>query len=122
MPNIKKIGGKIFGVTFSRTEQAAIEQAVEDEAREKLAEFDRRNAREIDALILYSLRRQLGFGVRRLRRFYDGFSRELNALIRRYEMEQGDGVWLCTRMLRDELGIDLEQWEREADEAEGGSP
>jgi len=33
-------------------------------------------------------------------------------LIRRYEMEQGDDVWLCTYKLK-EIGCDLEKWEKE---------
>lgn len=43
---------------------------------------------------------------------YDNFSRGIEALIRRYEMEQGDDVWLCTYKLK-EIGCDLEKWEKE---------
>ena len=39
-------------------------------------------------------------------------SRGIEALIRRYEMEQGDDVWLCTYKLK-EIGCDLEKWEKE---------
>lgn len=42
----------------------------------------------------------------------DNFSRGIEALIRRYEMEQGDDVWLCTYKLK-EIGCDLEKWEKE---------
>lgn len=38
--------------------------------------------------------------------------RGIEALIRRYEMEQGDDVWLCTYKLK-EIGCDLEKWEKE---------
>lgn len=41
-----------------------------------------------------------------------GISRGIEALIRRYEMEQGDDVWLCTYKLK-EIGCDLEKWEKE---------
>ena len=58
------------------------------------------------------LREQLGFGNKRLKKFYDNFSRGIEALIRRYEMEQGDDVWLCTYKLK-EIGCDLEKWEKE---------
>lgn len=68
--------------------------------------------REIDALVLWELREQLGFGNKRLKKFYDNFSRGIEALIRRYEMEQGDDVWLCTYKLK-EIGCDLEKWEKE---------
>ena len=49
---------------------------------------------------------------KRLKKFYDNFSRGIEALIRRYEMEQGDDVWLCTYKLK-EIGCDLEKWEKE---------
>ncbi len=32
-------------------------------------------------------------------------------MIRRYEMEQGDDVWLCTYKLK-EIGCDLEKWDK----------
>lgn len=63
-------------------------------------------------LDLWELREQLGFGNKRLKKFYDNFSRGIEALIRRYEMEQGDDVWLCTYKLK-EIGCDLEKWEKE---------
>ena len=37
---------------------------------------------------------------------------DLVSLICRYEMEQGDDVWLCTYKLK-EIGCDLEKWEKE---------
>lgn len=52
---------------------------------------------------------QLGFGNKRLKKFYDNFSRGIEALIRRYEMEQGDDVWLCTYKLK-EIGCDPALW------------
>jgi hypothetical protein len=30
-----------------------------------------------------------------------------------YEMSDKDASWLCTYKLKEELGIDLEEWERE---------
>lgn len=51
-------------------------------------------------------------GNKRLKKFYDNFSRGIEALICRYEMEQGDDVWLCTYKLK-EIGCDLEKWEKE---------
>lgn len=82
------------------------------EIQRQLAEYDRKHIREIDALVLWELREQLGFGNKRLKKFYDNFSRGIEALIRRYEIEQGDDVWLCTYKLK-EIGCDLEKWEKE---------
>lgn len=99
---------RVFGAVMSAAEKKAMDM----EIQRQLAEYDRKHIREIDALVLWELREQLGFGNKRLKKFYDNFSRGIEALIRRYEMEQGDDVWLCTYKLK-EIGCDLEKWEKE---------
>ena len=105
---IKKINGKIFGAELS----AAEKKAMYIEIQRELAEYDKKHAREIDALVLYELIEQFGFGEKRLRKFYDNFSRGIEELVKRYELDPDDDVWLCTRKLKDR-GIDLEAWEKE---------
>ena len=63
-------------------------------------------------MVLWVLHEQLGWGETRLRRFYDNFAGELDALVKRYEMDEEDKVWLCTQKLKD-YGIDIEQWDKE---------
>lgn len=109
---IKKSGGKIFGASLTSAEKKAMDM----EIQRQLAEYDREHALEIDAVILWELRKQFGFGPKRLRRFYDNFTSALDALLKRYELEDSDQVWLCTHQLK-EAGIDLEQWERERNQA-----
>lgn len=82
---VKKAGKRVFGAVMSAAEKKAMDMEIQ---------------------------RQLGFGNKRLKKFYDNFSRGVEALIRRYEMEQGDDVWLCTYKLK-EIGCDLEKWEKE---------
>lgn len=82
---VKKAGKRVFGAVMSAAEKKAMDMEIQ---------------------------RQLGFGNKRLKKFYDNFSRGIEALIRRYEMEQGDDVWLCTYKLK-EIGCDLEKWEKE---------
>lgn len=106
---IKKSAGKIFGADLTASERKAMEM----EIKRQMAEYDRKNIMEIDALILWELHEQLGFGEKRLKQFYDAFNERFYELIRRYEMEDSDGVWLCTKKLKD-LGIDLEAWEKES--------
>jgi hypothetical protein len=96
---VKKAGKRVFGAVMSAAEKKAMDM----EIQRQLAEYD---------LVLWELREQLGFGNKRLKKFYDNFSRGIEALIRRYEMEQGDDVWLCTYKLK-EIGCDLEKWEKE---------
>lgn len=56
--------------------------------------------------------RSFGFGKKRLRAFYDSFSTELDALVKRYEMGDEDKAWLCSRKLKD-YGIDISTWNKE---------
>ena len=53
---------------------AAEKKAMDMEIQRQLAEYDRKHIREIDALVLWELREQLGFGNKRLKKFYDNFS------------------------------------------------
>ena len=111
MSEFKKIGGKLFA-NLNAKERCAVANAVREEALAQLAEYDRKHVREIDALILWEMRKLFGFGPERLRRFYFGFGDAINALLARYELPEDDGIWLATRQLK-EIGIDLEEWERE---------
>ena len=77
-----------------------------------LSVYDRKNELELDAIILWELHTQLGLGPKRLKKFFDGFSDSLNALVNRYEMDISDDVWLCTHKLK-EIGVDVEDWYRQ---------
>jgi len=88
---IKKSGKRIFGASFSNAEKKAMEM----EIKRQLAEYDRKHTLEIDAMILWTLHEQFGFGEKRLKRFYDSFARGLNELSGRYELDDSDQAWLC---------------------------
>lgn len=105
----KKSSNKIFGVILNNSE----EKALQTEIRRQLAEYARLHHMEVDALMLWELHEQLGFSVKRLKRFYENFSPKLSELAARYEMDTDeDGDWLCTQKLK-EIGIDLEEWSKE---------
>lgn len=74
---IKKAGGKIFGAVLSAAEKKAMDM----EINRQIVEADRRYADDIDAMVLYTLHVHLGFGKKRLRKFYDAFSAEHDRLI-----------------------------------------
>lgn len=101
----KKSGGKTYGVEMTAAEQRAFDA----EVRRQLAEHTKRHTIEIEAVVIYTLRRLAGWGETRLKRFYDEFDGELNKLIRHYEMDDSDALWLCTRKLKEE-GFDIEKW------------
>ena len=102
---VKKSGGQVFGAHLTAAERKALNL----EIQRQLAEYDLKHELEIEALILWTLHDQFGFGPIRLKRFYDGFNSALKALVRRYELEDTDDVWLCTHKLK-EIGVDLEDW------------
>lgn len=105
---VKKSAGKIVGMDLTVAERKAMEM----EIQKTIAEFDRKNALEINAMVLWVLHDQFGFGIKRLRQFYKSFDPALERLFERYEMEDSDRVWLCLRELK-EYGIDLEKWSEE---------
>ena len=82
------------------------------EIRNQLAEYDRKNELEIDAMVLWVLHEEFGFGPKRWRQFYDAFSSAMDMLVKRYVMDDSDQPWLCTYKLK-EIGIDLEEWRKE---------
>lgn len=104
---VKKSGGKVFGAVLTAAEKKAMDM----EINRQIVEADRRYTDDIDAMVLYTLRVHLGFGVKRLRRFYEAFSAEHDRLVQHYEMPD-DYVWLCKEKLK-EIGVDIEAWNRE---------
>lgn len=92
------------------------QKAMEMEIRRQLSEFDKKHTLELDSLILWSLHEQLGFGPKRLKRFYEQFHVILDELSERYEMDtNSDKIWLCTHKLK-EYGIDIAEWDAERQE------
>ena len=69
-------------------------------------------ANELDAMILWHLHEEFGFGPKRLKQFYDTFAVRLDELIKHYEMTDSDMVWLCTYKLK-QYGIDIEEWNKQ---------
>ena len=104
---IKKAGGKVFGAVLT----AAEEKAMNMEINRQIVEADRRYTDDIDAMVLYTLRVHLGFGKKRLRKFYEAFSAEHDRLIQYYQMPDDD-TWLCKEMLK-RIGVDVEAWKKE---------
>lgn len=106
---IKKAGGKVYGAELTAAERKAMNM----EIQRQLGDHTRKHAIEIDALFLWFLHEEFGFGLKRLMRVYTKFRPRLEDLCERYEMcEEGDDIWLCTRMLK-EYGMDLEQLSKE---------
>lgn len=107
--NVKKIGGKVYGASFTAAER----KALDIEIMKQLAEYTRKHALELDAVFLLWLHEELGFGTKRLKKAFMSLARPVEAMCDKYEMHnESDALWLCTQRLK-EIGIDLEQWDKE---------
>lgn len=108
---VKKSGGRVFGAELTAAERKAMEL----EINRQLAESGRKHVNDFDAMVLYVLHTHLGFGKKRLRRFYEAFSAEHNKLIEHYEMPDS-GAWLADMKLK-EIGVDVAAWNAEKEGA-----
>ena len=104
---VKQYKNKIFGADLTAKERLAMNI----EINRQIVEADRKYTNDIDAVMLYTLHVHLGFGKKRLRRFWEAFQEEHKALIEYYQMPDG-GVWLCQRKLKG-IGVDVEEWNKE---------
>lgn len=106
----KKAGGKIFGVGFTPKEQKAIDAEVTRQLLNRHREF----ADDVDYMILKILHDHFGFGPSRLRKFYECFMEENNALMAHYEMEDA-GVYIARKEMN-AIGCNVEEWNKERSE------
>ena len=101
---VKKSGGKIFGADLTAAEKKALDM----EIKRQIVEYERKHSNELQALVLWQLHEQLGFGVKRLKKFYENFNPAIDELLERYQLEDDDSVFICTLKLQD-LGLDIEE-------------
>lgn len=98
---------------MSKEVREALEAEADRMAKEAIADMNHDNEDELDAMALYILHSEFGFGEKRLRRFYERFSLGLRELGEHYQMnEYEDRLWLCKKKLG-EAGIDISKWREE---------
>lgn len=105
--NFKKFRGQIYDVDLTPKEQ----KAMEEKANQLLAVRHREFADDVDYMILHILHRHFGFGPTRLRRFYEAFIVENEALIKRYEMSDA-GTYIARKEMNS-IGCNVEEWNNE---------
>ena len=86
---VKQYKGKVYGAELTAKEQ----KAMDIEINRQILEADKRYTNDIDAMVLYALHKHLGFGPKRLRRFWEAFNAEHKKLRDYYEMP--DGMTVC---------------------------
>lgn len=112
MPTFKKNRGKIFSVSLSKAEQEAMNMEINRQIAENYKEW----LVNLDAMVLWTLHTHLGFGKKRLKRFYREFTKQHLELMDYYECDGDDGR-LCIHKLEG-IGIDLKAWAKELEEVE----
>ena len=108
--NFKRFNGQIFGVEFTKKEQ----KAVDEEINRQIIERHRQFTDDFDYMVMKILHDHFGFGFTRLRRFYDVFNVENDALEKHYEMADA-GVYIARKEMND-IGVNIEEWNRERSE------
>ena len=105
---VKKTGKHILGAELT----AAEKKAMDIEINRQIVEADKRYQLNLDALFLWALHEEFGFGEKRLRRASLMVEKWPKKLREHYEMPDDDG-FLALIMLKN-IGIDVEQWLKES--------
>lgn len=101
--NIKlsELGGKMM--------TPAMQRAMEHEINQQCLEHDERLSLDIDTMVLWTLHRHLGFGKKRLHDFYIAMAAEHRRMREYYQM---DDLYPERHKLK-EMGVDIEEWQKE---------
>lgn len=105
-----KCNGQIFKVDLNQKEQRAMDEHINRQIIERHREF----TDDFDYMVMKLLHDHFGFGLTRLRRFYDLFSAENDALIKHYEMPDA-GAYIARKEMN-EIGCNIEKWNSERSE------
>jgi hypothetical protein len=109
-----KHGSRIYDVRLNAKEREAADKAI----GKMIADANRKNAANFDALVLYVLMEHYGWKKDRLKKFWMAFCKEHKALCDRYELYGvHDNTWLAEKKLA-EAGVDIAAWYREMEEEE----
>ena len=106
----KKFRGQIFDVDLNTKERQVLNQKVNELLIKRHEEF----ADDVDYMIMYILHNHFGFGLKRMRQFYEAFITENEKLIKHYEMSDA-GVYFARKEMN-AIGCDFEKWNGERSE------
>lgn len=82
--------------------------ALRIELRRQVLAADKEYACNMDTVVLYTLHTHLGFGKKRLKRFYDAFIKTHQEMVDFYQYSEDD-VWIYKKKLQD-IGVDVDEW------------
>jgi hypothetical protein len=105
-----KCNGQIFKVELTSKEQKALDAEINRQLIEKHSEF----TDDVDYMIMRILHEEFGFGLTRLRRFYEAFVANNTALVKHYEMADA-GAYIARKEMN-AIGCNIEKWNQERSE------
>jgi hypothetical protein len=108
--NFHKCNGQIFKVELTSKEQKALDAEINRQLIEKHSEF----TDDVDYMIMRILHEEFGFGLTRLRRFYEAFVANNTALVKHYEMADA-GAYIARKEMN-AIGCNIEEWNQERSE------
>jgi hypothetical protein len=106
----KKYKGQIFDVELTPKEQKVWNEKI----NEQIIATHRQFTDDFDYMILRVLHNHFGFGLQRLKKAYDLFHEDHDALIKHYETPDA-GVYIARKEMK-ALGCNVEQWNKERGE------
>jgi hypothetical protein len=98
----------------SEADKKAQKDAMMQEIKRQCSKYYRGFERELMAQFLWYLHEKKGYEYDELKDFYFDYTPIFQEMLDRYEMSDNDAIWLCTYKLKNELGIDLAEWEKES--------
>ena len=102
-----KCKGRIYKVELTPKEQQAMDAEINRQLLERHAEF----VDDVDYMIMRILHHEFGFGLTRLKRFYEAFIKDNDALVNHYETPDA-GVYIAREEMN-KIGCDIEKWNSE---------
>ena len=91
----------------------AQKDAMMQEIKRQCGEYHRKHTLEIMSVFLWYLHEKKGEDYDYLKDVFFDFGPVLRNFIDRYELDDNDISWLCSYKLKEELGIDIEAWDKE---------
>ncbi len=86
------------------------QKALDNEVNRQLKDMKNEFLMDADAMILYTLHKEFGFGKQRLIKFFKTFINDYGKFIDEYDVEGG---WMAAYRLKEATGLDIKELHKE---------
>lgn len=87
---------------------AKAQRSFKQEVNRQCMEFEKAHEAELVCRSLWILHSVFGWGAKRLTQFYRAYHKEVAELVKHYELDPTDDLWLCMKKLHD-AGFSFEE-------------